>query len=187
MTQMLADHLPCYRSPRVSKIAAYKKIRFLLNSQKMEKETEKPVSDKKVRKGNVLFLMASYIWLPVSFILPFLFTHHMASQNYVADMPGRSKFTQSPAQWRVDEARSEALRSGVLGMVVALTILFLWRLDKVIVKDRRELNNTWMVVVLGCFAVLLWTVWTCAGHLVLRASDEINSAPAQLPGLDSGN
>lgn len=153
----------------------------------MEKETEQRVSDKKGRKGSVLFLLATYLWLPISFILPFSFTHHMASQNYVADMPGRSKFTQSTSQWRVDEARSEALRSGVLGMVVALTIVLLWRLDKAVVKERKELNNTWMTVVLGCFAVLLWTVWTCAGHLVLRASDEINSAPAQLPGLDSGN
>jgi hypothetical protein len=170
----------------VCKIAAYKKIRFLVSSQKMKKETEKRDLEKKRGQGKVLSLILS-LWLPISFILPFSFTYHMASQNYVADMPGRSKFTQSPSQWRVDEARSEALRSGTLGLVIALTIFLLWRLDKAIVRDRRELNQSWMVVVLGCFAVLLWTVWTCAGHLVLRASDEINSAPAQLPGLDSAN
>jgi len=157
---------------------------FLLNSQYME-ETKVPVSDnKKPKRGKVLALMVSLLWIPVSFILPYSFTHHMASQNYFGEMPGRTKYTQQPAQWRIDEANSEATRSGALGIIVALSIFLLWRLDKVITKDKTDMKSAWMVFMLGAFAVLLWTVWTCAGHLMIRAHDEINSSPAQLPGLE---
>lgn len=110
----------------------------------------------------------------------------MATRNYMDEsIPGRSRFTNQPAQWRLDEARSEALRSGYVGVFVALAIFAMWRLDRLVVRDRKDLKNSWMVLVLGAFAMLLWTVWTCAGHLMLRAHDEIDSAPAQLPGLET--
>lgn len=151
----------------------------------MSQEVVKPISDKKNRK--MLFLILSFLWLPVSFILPFSFTHHMATADYVGDIPGRSKYTNAPAQWRIEEAQSEATRSGMVGIFVAIAIFALWRLDKSITKDRSDLKGKWMVVMLASFALLLWTVWTCAGHLMIRASDEINSTPPQLPGLHHHN
>jgi hypothetical protein len=150
----------------------------------MKDQKDKPVSDKKPPKGNVLRLIVSYLWLPVSFILPFSYAHHMATQDYIEGMPGRSKFTPNTAEWRKEEARSEAVRSGVLGLVVAMTIFLMWRLDRALNRNKRELSSAWMVVMLGAFAMLLWTVWTCAGHVMLRAHDEVNLSPAHLPGLE---
>lgn len=150
----------------------------------MKDSTEKPVSDKKKRKSNLFLRLATYLWLPISFILPYSFTHHMASQDYVGPLPGRTKYTNTAAQWRVDAARTEAARSGTVGMIIALAIFMLWRLDRALGKDKREINSTWMVVVLGAFAVLLWIVWTCAGQVILRANDEISVSPPQFPGFD---
>lgn len=149
----------------------------------MSEQIVKPISDKK--NGKVLFLILSFLWLPVSFILPYSFTHHMATTDYVGDLPGRSRYTDAPAQWRVDEANNESIRSGMVGVMVALAIFAMWRLDRLITKDRSDLKGTWMIVMLGAFAMLLWTVWTCAGHLMIRAHDEINSVPAGLPGLET--
>ena len=149
----------------------------------MSEQIVKPISDKK--NGKVLFLILSFLWLPVSFLLPYSFTHHMATTDYVGDRPGRSKYTDAPAQWRVEEASNEAVRSGLVGVCVALAIFAMWRLDRVVSKDRSDIKGTWMIVMLGAFAMLLWTVWTCAGHLMIRASDEINTTPANLPGLET--
>jgi ABC-type spermidine/putrescine transport system permease subunit II len=148
-----------------------------------EQIVNKPKTDK--RNGKKIFLFLSLLWLPISFILPYSFTHHMATTDYVGDLPGRSKYTDAPAQWRVDEARNESVRSGMVGVLVALAIFAMWRLDRLINKDRSDLKGSWMVFMLVAFAMLLWTVWTCAGHLMLRANDEIYSSPAGLPGLET--
>lgn len=103
------------------------------------------------------------------------------------EIPGRTRYTAAPAQWRIDEARSEALRSGCVGLLVAIAIYAMWRVDRKLGKDRPEIAGTWMVFVVGAFALLLWTVWTCAGHLMIRAHDEVTQVPAQLPGLEGPN
>ncbi|MBX9671264.1 MAG: hypothetical protein K2X93_26990 [Candidatus Obscuribacterales bacterium] len=151
----------------------------------MKPQANKPISDKK-NQGKLVSIILSYVWVPIAFALPFVATHHMASQNYM-EIPGRTRYTTQPAQWRIDEARSEALRSGCVGLFVAIAIYVLWRVDRMLGKDRPEIAGSWMSFVVGAFAVLLWTVWTCAGHLMIRANDEVNQIPAQLPGLEGPN
>jgi len=144
--------------------------------------SEKPKQKK--RPGKIILMIASIVWLPISFALPYSFTYHMATQDYVGNIPGRSQWSASPASWKMEAAYNESLRSGIVGLLVALVIFVIWRLDRVFTaKEKNDLKEAWMVVMLGAFATLLWTVWTCAGHLMIRAHDEVHDAPAQLPGL----
>src|SRR5262245_56211590 len=104
----------------------------------MTEATEKP----KKRPGKILLLIISMLWLPISFILPYSFTYHMATQDYAMNIPGRTQWSGSPAQWRMEEARSESLRSGVLGIVVALVIFAVWRLDRLLTaKGKNDLQE----------------------------------------------
>ncbi len=124
--------------------------------------------------------------LVMAFAAPYLFTYQRAEKpwrpgNLEANTPVPTKFAQ--------EARNEALRSGSVGLGIAILIMLMYSLDKNILaqssKKRKEIKDIKVTVIMAFFAFLLWISWTCVSHIMLTAHDEINDVPAQLPGLDS--
>ncbi len=135
-------------------------------------------------KKPVNSLYIKILVLVLAFAGPYLFTFQRAEKPWRpgnlpqnATIPG--KYTQ--------DARNEALRSGAVGLAVAITIMLMYRLDKLISSPqarKKDVSDLKVRVILGVLAFMLWISWTCVSHIMLTAHDEINDVPAQLPGLD---
>lgn len=148
------------------------------------KTSEGTDENKGKRKPKGLLMLLCFIWVPLSFIIPYSFTHHQASQAYFS-LPTRTRFTDAPDR-KVEDTRNESIRSGLVGMIAALAIFAIWQLDKMNSKEKGgvDFRDKKVAVIMVCLAGLLWLVWTAAGHIVLRVNDEVYDVPPQLPGLE---
>jgi len=147
----------------------------------MEQESTSVQTKKTINKLYIKVLV-----LVMAFAAPYLFTYQRAEKpwrpgNLQANAPIPTKFAQ--------DARNEALRSGSVGLGIAILIMLMYQLDKTLLaqgaKKRKEIKDVKVKVIMAFFAFLLWISWTCVSHIMLTAHDEINDVPAQLPGLDS--
>ncbi|QQR57215.1 MAG: hypothetical protein IPG59_19860 [Candidatus Melainabacteria bacterium] len=147
----------------------------------MEKEPTSQADKKPINKLYIKILV-----LVMAFAAPYLFTYQRAEKPWrpgslEANAPVPTKYAQ--------EARNEALRSGSVGLGIAILIMLMYSLDKNVLaqssKKKKEIKDIKVTVIMAFFAFLLWISWTCVSHIMLTAHDEINDVPAQLPGLDS--
>lgn len=139
-------------------------------------QTKKPI--------NKLYI--KILVLVVAFAAPYLFTFQRAEKPW---RPGNLE-TNAPVPTKyAQEARNEALRSGSVGLAIAILIMLMYQIDNILsnqgAKKKKEIKDVKVKVIMAFFAFLLWISWTCVSHIMLTAHDEINDVPAQLPGLDS--
>ena len=147
----------------------------------MEQESTAVPIKKPINKLYIKILV-----LVMAFGAPYLFTYQRAEKpwrpgNLAANAPMPTKYAQ--------DARNEALRSGAVGLGIAILIMLMYQLDNTLsaqgTKKKKEIKDVKIKVIMAFFAFLLWISWTCVSHIMLTAHDEINDVPAQLPGLDS--
>lgn len=135
-------------------------------------------------KKPVNSLYIKILVLVLAFAAPYMFTYQRAEKPW---RPGNLPQSGSlPAKYSQD-ARNEALRSGAVGLAVAITIMLMYRLDKLISSPKarkKDISDVKIKVILAFLGFMLWISWTCVSHIMLTAHDEINDVPAQLPGLD---
>lgn len=147
----------------------------------MEQESTAVQTKKPINKLYIKILV-----LVMAFAAPYLFTYQRAEKPW---RPGSlAANAQAPAKY-AQEARNEALRSGAVGIGIAILIMLMYQIDNTLSmqgsKKKKEIKDVKVKVIMAFFAFLLWISWTCVSHIMLTAHDEINDVPAQLPGLDS--
>lgn len=139
-------------------------------------QTKKPI--------NKLYI--KILVLVLAFAAPYMFTYQRAEKPW---RPGNLEANATVPTKYAQEARNEALRSGAVGLAIAILIMLLYQLDNTLlsqgVKKKKDAKDIKVTVIMAFFAFLLWISWTCVSHIMLTAHDEINDVPAQLPGLDS--
>lgn len=135
------------------------------------------------RQRKPLMVALTYLWVPLSFLLPYLLMNQMAITSYRVE----ERVITSPLARQIEDARSEALNSGLIGIFVASVIFGLWKLDKHLHDNEKDFRDGRVVTILVALAFFVWVVWTAAGHIMMRANYEINDVPPQLPGLDTPN
>ena len=133
------------------------------------------------RKRSLLFVALTYLWVPLSFIVPYLLMNQMAIQSYRPE----ERVVTHPLARRIEDARGEAINSGLVGLLVASVIFAMWKIDRRIGDHEKDFNDGRVVTIIVALAFFVWVVWTAAGHIMMRASYEINDIPPQLPGLDT--
>jgi len=118
--------------------------------------------------------------LVVSFLAPYGITFHQAVKSYRAGI----RTTEAISQITEQDARSKALRSGLVSFMIALFILALWRFDQALFHRDQDLRGdrriTALLLFMGC---LLWIAWSGIANMMIMANDDITDVPAQLPGL----
>ncbi len=119
-----------------------------------------------------------------AFAAPFFYTYQRAEKPW---RPGNLQTGASLPSKFAEDAKNEAIRSGAVGLAVAITIMLMYRLDKLLnaKASKKEIKDIKVKVILAFLAFLLWISWTAVSHIMLTAHDEINDVPAQLGGLDS--
>lgn len=143
-----------------------------------------PVVPESKRQRKPLMLLLTYLWIPLSFAVPYMLMNQMASQSY---RPWGERVVTSPLTRQIEDARSEALNSGLIGFLVAAVIFGLWKIDRRLHDNEKDFRDGRVVTILVALAFFVWVVWTAAGHIMMRANYEINDVPPQLPGLDTPN
>lgn len=146
--------------------------------------TSNTVSTVQIKKP-VNSLYIKILVLVMAFAAPYIFTFQRAEKPW---RPGTapSGMNVSLQTKYSQDAKNEALRSGAVGLAVAITIMLMYRLDKLLSPSakKKEISDVKIKVIMAFLAFLLWISWTCVSHIMLTAHDEINDVPAQLPGLD---
>jgi len=133
------------------------------------------------RKKKPLMVALTFLWLPLSFLVPYLLMNKIALTSYRVE----ERVITSPLARQIEDARSEAIVSGLIGFFAACAIFGLWRLDKRLHDNEKDFSDGRVVTILVALAFFVWVVWTCAGQIMMRAHYEINDVPPQLPGLDT--
>jgi hypothetical protein len=99
-------------------------------------------------------VLARYWWLPTAFFGPFL-------------------LFLNPA-WHIDLVTTvlHALRSGIVGLVLACILYVLWKIDCRLHKNLRpNRNEDTIILMLG---MLLWLAWFTTCQMILIARDEVS-------------
>ena len=86
-----------------------------------------------------------------------------------------------------DESALRANKAGIIGLICATLIYFLWSLDcrfgaRQVLKNCRD-NHAKIMIYL--FGLVLWLSWISAGIIIGMAYDQVYELPSQLPGLQS--
>lgn len=116
-------------------------------------------------KGSVNYKsILGFWWVVVAFAVPYLIRYQTL----------RSRF-------EVDKV-SAALNCGTIGLVAALAVFALWRLDRYICvargREPKEIKEKSVKAVIWCLGFFLWVSWMSAGNLVMQAYQEVNDRPA---------
>ena len=124
--------------------------------------------------GKWAFWIGGLICLALSFYIPYNIVYEKASHPW---SPG-VKTREEPAPRTIEIATREAVRSGIIGVSVALLILLMWKVDRLLFarKDRESMSSIWVKCVISLLAFVLWVVWTSSGHIMLKANDEITES-----------
>ena len=145
----------------------------------MEKATE--TKEKPVPGKSLPFWAIALTWLVLAFAVPYGLTFKLASNPY---SPG-VQIKEEPSRRTLEDATQEAIRSGVMGCLVALIILSLWKVDRAFFagKEPDLENSVRMKVVVTILAFALWIIWTSSGYIMIKANDEISNLGTSLPGM----
>ncbi len=104
-----------------------------------------------------LSAIASLIWIPLSFLIPYMCVSYLPPHDGLAG--------------HIQSVSPEAIRSGILGTIVAFLVFFLWKIDcHFRPLERSSIKE--MVVICIC-AVTLWGGWTFSGNIMLRTHEEV--------------
>lgn len=140
------------------------------NSTKNGKKTNKKRS----------FLVAACLWVVLAFGIPYWLTFQSASNPYIRGEATRAE----KAKRTLDNANREAIRAGIMGALVAIIILSIWKLDRFAFakteKDMDKVQVKAVICILGCF---LWIIWTSSAYIMVRAYDEITDTGTNIPGF----
>ena len=130
------------------------------------------------------FFAIAGAFLLTAFIIPYALTFRMASSPYNPGVATRSE----PASRTIENATTEAARSGLMGALVAAFILLIWKMDALAFARDKELDNSKWITLLTCLLIfVLWTAWTSTGYILIRVNDEISDQPPCLPGIPRTN
>lgn len=113
--------------------------------------------------------LASLLWIPLSFLIPFLCINLLSSYPTGQVIVGSQAVEGSSTQGRLQPS---SVRSGIVGTIAAFLVFFLWKIDSHPILGAERKKHVWETLLLVCFAILLWTFWTACGHIMLRANDE---------------
>lgn len=148
-------------------------------TDEINKEEESKSPKKAGRKWP--FWIVSLVCLILAFFVPYNLTYDSASHPW---SPG-VKTRDEPAPRTVESATKEAVRSGIMGVSVALLIIIIWKVDQLLFRKKDiDMDGSFKFkFVLSLLAFVLWVVWTSSGHIMIRANDEVHDNPVNVNAL----
>lgn len=121
------------------------------------------------RKLSFGSLVMKYWWLPSSYLVPYFFTRFFCFVS------------------RADETMARCEKVSLIGLVCAVLIYALWRLDcRFGARQPLEKSSDRQgKILVYLFGMALWVTWLSAGIIMGMVYEQVHELAPQLPGLSS--